>query len=90
MSYEIALIRMPLDLTDDKSTLVQVMAWCRQVSLGLNELNHLDRVFLGCLKDTMTSLSLFQVVNTTGKYGLMATILFIQCVRICLFVYLTH
>ena len=23
---------MPLDLTDDKSTLVQVMAWCRQVS----------------------------------------------------------
>ena len=21
---------MPLDLTDDKSTLVQVMAWCRQ------------------------------------------------------------
>ena len=38
---------MPLDLTDDKSTLVQVMAWCRQatdpdlchhmVSLGLNE-----------------------------------------------------
>ena len=45
---------MPLDLTDDKSTLVQVMAWCRQrqainwannpdlcrhmVSLGHNEL----------------------------------------------------
>ena len=42
---------MPLDLTDDKSTLVQVMAWCRQAktnvdpdlcrhmaSLGLNEL----------------------------------------------------
>ena len=44
---------MPLDLTDDKLTLVQVMAWCRQAqaitwanpnlyrqmaSLGLNEL----------------------------------------------------
>ena len=28
--YEIALRWMPLDLTDDKSTLVQVMAWCRQ------------------------------------------------------------
>ena len=27
---EIALRRMSLDLTDDKSTLVQVMAWCRQ------------------------------------------------------------
>ena len=44
---------MPLDLTDDKSTLVQVMAWCRQAnvdpdlcrqmaSLGLNELTHRD------------------------------------------------
>ena len=29
ISYEIALRWMPLDLTDDKSTLVQVMAWCR-------------------------------------------------------------
>ena len=29
ISYEIALRRMPQDLTDDKSTLVQVMAWCR-------------------------------------------------------------
>ena len=53
ISYEIALRWMPLDLTDNKSTLVQVMAWCRQahclslcgldichwmVSPGLNEL----------------------------------------------------
>ena len=30
ISYEIALRWMPLDLTDDKSTLVQVMAWCCQ------------------------------------------------------------
>ena len=30
VSYEIALRWMPLDLTDDKSTLVQVMAWCHQ------------------------------------------------------------
>ena len=30
--YEIALRWMPLDLTDDKSTLVQVMAWCRQAT----------------------------------------------------------
>ena len=33
ISYEIALTRwMPLDLTDNKSTLVQVMAWCRQAT----------------------------------------------------------
>ena len=30
--YEIALRLMPLDLTDDKSTLVQVMAWCREAT----------------------------------------------------------
>ena len=30
--YEIALRWMPLDLTDEKSTLVQVMAWCCQVT----------------------------------------------------------
>ena len=29
ISYEIALRWMPQDLTDDKSTLVRVMAWCR-------------------------------------------------------------
>ena len=50
ISYEIALKWMPLDLTDEKSTLVQAMAWCRQAnvdpdlcrqmaSLGLNELS---------------------------------------------------
>ena len=33
ISYEIALRWMPLDLTDDKSTLVQVMAWCRQATI---------------------------------------------------------
>ena len=32
ISYEIDLRWMPLDLTDDKSTLVQVMAWCRQAT----------------------------------------------------------
>ena len=32
ISCKIALRWMPLDLTDDKSTLVQVMAWCRQVT----------------------------------------------------------
>ena len=32
ISYEIALRWMPLVLTDDKSTLVQVMAWCRQAT----------------------------------------------------------
>ena len=31
-SYEIALRWMPLDLTDDKSTLFQVMAWCHQAT----------------------------------------------------------
>ena len=32
ISCEIALIWKPQDLTDDKSTLVQVMAWCRQAT----------------------------------------------------------
>ena len=32
ISYEIALRWTPLDLTDCKSTLVQVMAWCRQAT----------------------------------------------------------
>ena len=32
VSYEIALRWMPQDLADDKSTLVQVMAWCRQAA----------------------------------------------------------
>ena len=33
VSHVIALLRlMPQDLTDDKSTLVQVMAWCRQAT----------------------------------------------------------
>ena len=32
ISCEIALIWMSMDLTDDKSTLVQVMAWCRQAT----------------------------------------------------------
>ena len=33
ISCEIALVLMSLDLTDDESTLVQVMAWCRQAML---------------------------------------------------------
>ena len=32
ISYEIALRWMPPGLSDDKSTLVQVMAWCRQAT----------------------------------------------------------
>ena len=32
ISYEIALIWMSLDFTDDQSTLVQVMAWCHQAT----------------------------------------------------------
>ena len=32
ISYELALRWMSLDLTDNKSTLVQVMAWCRQAT----------------------------------------------------------
>ena len=32
ISYEIALRWMQLDFTDNKSTLVQVMAWCRQAT----------------------------------------------------------
>ena len=33
-SYDNVLRWMPQDLTDDKSTLVQVMAWCRQATLS--------------------------------------------------------
>ena len=32
ISYKIALRWMPLDLTDNKSTLIQVKAWCRQAT----------------------------------------------------------
>ena len=32
ISHVIALRWMPVDLTDDKATLVQVMAWCRQAT----------------------------------------------------------
>ena len=32
ISYEVALIWMPLNPTDDKSTSVQVMAWCRKAT----------------------------------------------------------
>ena len=32
ISYEIALMWMPLDFTDDQSTLVQVIVWCRQAT----------------------------------------------------------
>ena len=32
ISYENALRWMPLNITDEKSTLVQVMAWCRQAT----------------------------------------------------------
>ena len=32
VSNEIALRWVPLDLTDDKSTLVQVLAWCHQAT----------------------------------------------------------
>ena len=32
ISYEIALRWMPIDFTDDKSILVQVMAWCHQAT----------------------------------------------------------
>ena len=38
VSREIALRWMPLDLTDDKSTLVQVMAWCPQAHGGRDKM----------------------------------------------------
>ena len=33
IAYKIVLRWISLDLSDDKSTLVQVMAWCRQAEL---------------------------------------------------------
>ena len=32
ISYEIALLWMSLDFTDDQSALVQLIAWCRQAT----------------------------------------------------------
>ena len=49
---------MPMDLTDGKSTLVQVMAWCRQVLLGHNEMNQsITLVILTFLADSPFSVS---------------------------------
>ena len=42
--YEIALRWMPLNLIDDKSTLVQVMAWCRQATS-----HYLNRCWPRCM-----------------------------------------
>ena len=44
ISYEIALRWMPQDLTDDKSTLVQLMAWCRQATS-----HYLSQCWLRCM-----------------------------------------
>ena len=69
ISCEIALIWMSLDFTDDQSTLVQVMAWCRQAaSHYLNQCWHMtddtrdhdigskriELVFLECCGLTIT------------------------------------
>ena len=43
-SHDIALRWMPQDFTDDKSTLVQVMAWCRQAPS-----HHLSQCWLSSL-----------------------------------------
>ena len=45
--------RMWLDLTDDKSTLVQVMAWCQVLCRHIASLGHneLTLIMLNCLKD---------------------------------------
>ena len=39
MTCEIAVRWLPLDLTDDKSTLVHVMSWCRQARCGVVHTN---------------------------------------------------
>ena len=63
LSSEIAPRWMPQDLTDDKSTLVQVMAWCRQATLNkplpepmLTQIS----VTIWCHKTTMSWISNFQ------------------------------
>ena len=75
ISCESALIWMSLDFTDDQSTLVQVMAWCRQAAshylsqcwprsmapLGLNELNE-------CMHYSSNSKSIRLRENGHGTY----------------------
>ena len=51
ISGEIAIRWIKLDLTDDKSTMVQVMAWCRQATI-----HYLSQCWL-------SSLSLYGVIR---------------------------
>ena len=88
ISYEIALRWMPLDLTDDKSTLVQVMAWCRQAtSLYLSQ----------CWPRSMSpnSITRPQCVNSSplDKMAAILEMKFLRCVcmneKICILIWLS-
>ena len=70
---------MPLDITDDKSSLVQVMAWCRQAnvdpdlcrqmaSLGLNELNIISSPCNLLHLDSALSFTLMSIVLVNKIY----------------------
>ena len=71
-SYDNALRWMSLDLTDDKSTLVQVMAWCRQATS-----HYLDQCWLSSLSPSGVARP--QWVNTYWSLGEMAVISLNQC-----------
>ena len=62
-SHEIALMWMSLDFTDDQSTLVQVMAWCRQATS-----HYLSQCWPRSLSPyDVTSCHMTQPLHTTEK-----------------------
>ena len=68
ISCEIALIWMSLDFIDDQSTLVQVMAWCRQATS--HYLSNVDpdlcRHMVSLAHDELTSCTSFECIYKTG------------------------
>ena len=60
ISCEIALIRMSLDFADDQSTLVQVMAWCRQAT---------SHYLSQCWPRSMSKYGVIHTHTTEGQYG---------------------
>ena len=79
ISCEIALMWMSMDLTDDKSTLVQVMAWCRQAtshymnqcwprSMTPCDVTRPPNDTLSCTKLHKISVAIFKDICLLGKH----------------------
>ena len=72
ISYEIALIWISPDFTDDQSTLFQVMVWCRQVTshyLSHNELIHFRNSNAYMLRRSGPTL-VYMMTSHQGLYSL--------------------